>query len=186
MSTRRAIHTRHIACTGYQRDDGLWDIEGELTDTRGLPLVLLHKTLAPGEPLHQMRLVMTVDDDLVIRSVEARTDAGPTRVCAEINEAYRALEGIAIGRGFLAKVRQLFAGAKGCTHLTDLIGPMATTAMQAQWAVRSHRDAELGTNDSWEAKRPWIVDSCHAYREGGEIVKLQWPEHYKDDRSSAA
>src|SRR3970282_2145791 len=31
---RRLMHTRAIECTGYERDDGLWDIEAHLTDTK--------------------------------------------------------------------------------------------------------------------------------------------------------
>jgi len=31
---RKKIHRRSIECHGYQRDDGLWDIEGHLTDTK--------------------------------------------------------------------------------------------------------------------------------------------------------
>lgn len=181
MSTRKAIHTRRIACTGYERDDGLWDIECELTDVRGLPLQLQKGILAPGEPLHAMRLVMTVDDAMVIKSFETRTEAAPTVVCPEINRAYDALAGLVIGPGFLAQVRKLFAGVKGCTHLTEMIGPMATTAVQTQWAVRNHRDAQNGTDEAWQAKRPWILDSCHAYRQNGEIVKVEWPQYYKNE-----
>ena len=29
---RKLIHTRKIRCTGIERDDGLWDIEGRITD----------------------------------------------------------------------------------------------------------------------------------------------------------
>ena len=31
---RELIHQRDIRCRGYQREDGLWDIEGELIDTK--------------------------------------------------------------------------------------------------------------------------------------------------------
>ena len=33
-SRRKHIHTRRIECLGYERDDGLWDIEGQITDTK--------------------------------------------------------------------------------------------------------------------------------------------------------
>ena len=53
---RKLIHTRTIDCRGYEREDGLWDIEGHLTDTKtytwrnrgGV------KDLAAGEPAHDM------------------------------------------------------------------------------------------------------------------------------------
>ena len=31
--SRKQLHTREIKCIGYERDDGLWDIEGRITDT---------------------------------------------------------------------------------------------------------------------------------------------------------
>ena len=31
---RKAVHTRSIDCRGYEREDGLWDIEGRLVDTK--------------------------------------------------------------------------------------------------------------------------------------------------------
>ena len=31
---RRLMHTRSIECRGYEREDGLWDIEAHLVDTK--------------------------------------------------------------------------------------------------------------------------------------------------------
>ena len=31
---RKPIHARQIDCRGYQREDGLWDIEAHLTDVK--------------------------------------------------------------------------------------------------------------------------------------------------------
>ena len=31
---RKLSHNRVIDCRGYERDDGLWDIEGHLTDVK--------------------------------------------------------------------------------------------------------------------------------------------------------
>ncbi|MBO6784243.1 MAG: DUF2889 domain-containing protein, partial [Alphaproteobacteria bacterium] len=31
---REHIHTRTVECAGYRRTDGLWDIEGHLTDVK--------------------------------------------------------------------------------------------------------------------------------------------------------
>jgi hypothetical protein len=33
-ASRDPIHDRRIDCRGYRRSDGLWDIEGHLTDTK--------------------------------------------------------------------------------------------------------------------------------------------------------
>ena len=33
---RQPVHDRRVRCQGYRRADGLWDIEGHLTDTKEL------------------------------------------------------------------------------------------------------------------------------------------------------
>jgi hypothetical protein len=175
---RTLRHTRQIECRGYLRDDGLYDIEADLDDISAdateLPLV----SVPEGGLIHQMRLCMTIDADLVIRRFEARTETGPTPYCAEINAAYRQLEGLRIGGGFRQQARARLGGAKGCTHLTELLGPLATTAMQTIMSVQREQTP-------WHAKlagdepvpRPWILDTCHAYRNDGEAVNVIWPLH---------
>lgn len=175
-SARQTIHTRRADCVGYQRADGLFDIEAELIDVRGLPTHRQSRTLAPGEPLHHMVLLMTVDEDMLIRTFQARTEAGPNRECADINSAYEALVGMTIRSGFLVKVRARLAGVNGCTHLTDMIGMMATTALQTVWAVQAQRESVAAGAGARE-KRHWIIGTCHAYRPDGELVKARWPQH---------
>ena len=69
------MHTRAIECKGYERQDGLWDIEGELTDTKSY----LHtrrqggRERKPGEPVHHMWLRLTIDLDMRIHDAEAAT-----------------------------------------------------------------------------------------------------------------
>ena len=58
----------HIECRGFRRADGLWDIEGHLTDTKTYDFdTQFRGTVASGAPVHEMWLRLTVDDDLVIR-----------------------------------------------------------------------------------------------------------------------
>ena len=178
VDTRRVIFSRQITCVGYLRNDGNLDIEGELTDIRSAETKLRFKTVAAGQPFHHMRLVMTVDEHMVIQAFEARTDAGPTPECAAINDAYGALAGLTIGAGFLGKARVLVGGAGGCTHLTDMLPPMATAAVQARWSTSARRGTDSGVGDATQAERPWIIDSCYGYRRDGEAVKIMWPQHY--------
>ena len=37
-SARKSLHYREISCTGFHRSDGLWDIEGRLTDRKTILL----------------------------------------------------------------------------------------------------------------------------------------------------
>ncbi len=76
---RKLIHTRAIQCTGYQREDGLWDIEARLTDTKTVPHSRRDggRERQPGEPVHDMWIRLTIDLDMKIHAVEAITDDGP-------------------------------------------------------------------------------------------------------------
>lgn len=173
QSTRRLVHARRIVCMGYQRTDGLFDIEGSMVDTKGHDSDLLFKVVPAGSPIHEMRLVVRIDAQLVIHHIEAHTDVGPSRFCAEINAAYGSLKGLSIGAGFMKEVKSRLAGPSGCTHLTELLGPIATTAIQTLMGLRSstaRRNAPV--DDSSGVQAHPMVDSCYAWRAGGEVVSI--------------
>jgi Protein of unknown function (DUF2889) len=87
---REHIHTRSIDCRGYRRADGLWDIDGYLTDTKTNGFSNHFRgELPPGAPVHDMWLRLTVDDKLVIHAVEA----GPYDVCPSIAPNFQRLSG---------------------------------------------------------------------------------------------
>lgn len=171
---RKHIHTRTIECAGYHRDDGLWDIEAHLVDTKTYAFPNHDRgEIKAGEPLHGMWLRITVDDDMLIHDAEASTDHGPFVQCADIAPAYEKLKGLRIGKGFDRQVRELFAGPAGCTHLRELLRPLATTAYQTIFPTREKKRREAAAT-----KRPGIIDSCYALRADGDAVKREWPEFY--------
>jgi hypothetical protein len=174
---RKHIHTRAVTCRGFQRDDGLWDIEGEIVDTKTYTFANKDRVrVAAGEPIHHMRVRLTLDDDLVVRNAEATTEAGPFNMCGDIASAYGALEGLAIAPGWRKEVLKRLGGVKGCTHVTDLlIGPLAVTAYQTVVPARRH----LGT-DAAAKKRPPLIDSCHALARTSPVIKRDWPEFYEE------
>lgn len=180
---RDHIHTREIRCRGFRRGDGLWDIEGSLEDTKTYSFDNHDRDgIASGEPIHLMRIRLTVDDDLTVRAAEAATDAGPFHVCADITPKFAALVGERIGPGWRKRVLARMGGALGCTHLTDLLlGPMTTTAMQTVAAARSRRETGNATGG-----KPGLIDSCHALAADGSIVRRQWPEFYTGKEGEAA
>ncbi|WP_236078520.1 DUF2889 domain-containing protein [Paraburkholderia domus] len=173
QSMRRLVHARRIVCMGYERDDGLFDIEGRMVDTKGHDSDLLFKVVPAGSPIHEMRLVVTIDAQLVIRHIQAHTDVGPSRFCAEINAAYGSLKGLSIGAGFMKEVKNRLAGPGGCTHLTELLGPIATTAIQTLMGLRSSTARRSApADDSSGVQAHPMVDSCYAWRAGGDVVRI--------------
>ncbi|HEX4986938.1 MAG TPA: DUF2889 domain-containing protein [Burkholderiales bacterium] len=175
------MHRRRVECTGYRRDDGLWDIEGHLVDTKSYDLRDLDRGLTPaGEPLHEMWLRLTVDDDLNVVGVEARTVWGPYDMCGDIAPNFQVLKGLAIKAGWTQKTRELLGGTRGCTHLLELLGPIATTAFQTVHPLRSRREREQGVR-----RKPGLLDSCHAWASDGPVVARRFPEYYTGPEKAA-
>jgi hypothetical protein len=180
---REHIHTRSIDCRGYRRDDGLWDVEAHLTDTKTYAFDNHFRGELPaGEPVHDMWLRITVDDRLVIHAVEAVTDASPYAACPAVTPNFQRLTGLRIYPGFQRKLRELLGGTEGCTHLVDLLGPLATTAYQTvfPWRAREaeQRLAREGKTPERPARRPKLIDSCHAFASDGDVVRRYWPDFY--------
>jgi hypothetical protein len=172
---RKPMHHRRVDCRGYLRDDGMWDVEGHLVDTKpyDIPNPDRGGTIRAGEHLHEMWIRLTVDTDLVVHAVEAKTDFGPYSLCGDITDNFRALVGLRIAAGWTQKTRELVGGVKGCTHLVELLGPVATTAFQTVYPARAKREGA-----GRKAGKPPLLDTCHAYRSDGPVVKHKWPEFY--------
>lgn len=171
---REHLHTRDVQCLGYRREDGLWDIEAHLVDTKSYGFPNHDRgRIEAGEPLHGMWLRVTIDDDFKILEAEAAADYGPFFQCAEIAPAYGKLVGLTIGRGFTRKVQELFGGAHGCTHLLELLRPLATTAYQTLYPVREKKRREVAADEN-----PGVIDSCYALRSESPVVEREWPNFY--------
>lgn len=178
---RRHIHTRAIRCDAYQRDDGLWDIEGIITDTKSYSFDNLDRGgVAAGEAVHQMRVRLTIDDDLVVQSAEAVTEAAPFNMCGNIAPDYGKLAGLKIGPGWRKNVMSRLGRTHGCTHISDLVlGPLPVTAFQAVIPARRKRENEVG-----DGTRPSTLDTCHALASSSPVVKRRWPEFYVEDNTN--
>src|SRR3954454_24954269 len=140
---REHLHSRRVTCQGFRRDDGLWDIEGHLTDVKTYGFGNDDRgTIEPGDPIHEMWIRLTLDDGFAVRAVEVVTDKSPFAVCPAITPNFQRLVGLRIAAGWTARVRELLGGVEGCTHLVELLGPVATTAFQTIFPVLSREKAE--------------------------------------------
>lgn len=175
-TARELIHTREIRCQGYLRADGLWDIDGHLVDTKTYGFKNDDRgEIKPGEPVHEMWLRLTIDNDMTIHAVEAATDHSPFAVCPAIVPNFQRLVGLRIGKGFINKVRELLGGVEGCTHLVEMIGPLATTGFQTIFPYRNRMAAAEGRNPD-ASRKPRLLNTCHAFAENGAIAQRLWPE----------
>lgn len=167
---REPLHRRRIEIVGYRREDGLYDIEGRLTDRKDVEFPVGGRRLPPGEAVHDMWLRITVDRDLRIVDAEASSEAMPyAGQCDRIAPDYRRLVGLSIGPGYLRHVKELLGGTRGCTHITELAGSLATAAFQT-FAGQGLAPAD---------RKPPQLDRCHALDSHGPTVARFYPKWYR-------
>ena len=77
-------------------------------------------------------------------------------------------------RGWANELKNRLGGARSCTHLMELLIPLATTAHQSLSMTRRGRPTRVDAEG-----RPVQIDSCYAYRAQGEVVLLRWPEFHR-------
>lgn len=174
---REEVHLRRIALRFYRRRDGLYEIEGNLVDTKSHPfrVRLAEADTAPGVPVHDILVRLVIDADMVVHDAQASMPATPFAVCSGARDTLQPLIGLRIGAGWNRRVRELLAGAASCTHIMELLGPMATTAFQGLAPERMDSLNQPGN----EAARAGKVNSCYAYSEEREVVARLWPELHK-------
>jgi hypothetical protein len=179
---REEVHCRRIELRGYRRADGLYDIEAHLIDTRSYAMSLEGgKSIEPGEALHDMAIRLTVDEDLRVHEVVASTDAAPFGVCPDAISTLQRIKGLQIGPGWTKAIREHLSGKNGCTHLRELLGPLATVAFQSLYLARRSMPESLDA-----AGKPRKIDSCFAYASHRELVMHRWPRFYDGPNKCAS
>lgn len=174
---REPLHRRAIEIQGYKRADGLFDVEAHLVDTKPYDMQLAAGVRAAGEPIHGMWLRITVDRNLVIVDAQAAMDAMPYMDhCGAIVPAYRKLVGLAIRPGYHQKLKELFGGVNGCTHISELAAVIATATFQTM----------AGQKLQDPARKPFQLDRCHALDSTGPAVARYYPRWYRGTEPIAA
>jgi hypothetical protein len=169
---RTLLHTRSIEMRGYRREDGLFEIDGRVTDVKTEAMKRMDggREFLPGTPVHDMWVRLVVDEDLVVKDVIAVTDASPYDICREAVEPMRAIVGERIKGGWGNMVKSKLGGAAGCTHLMEILIPLATAAYQTLTSTRLKQPPAVDADG-----RPRKIDSCYAYAKDREVVARIWP-----------
>jgi len=94
----------------------------------------------------------------------------------------------AFRESFHREARARLGGVHGCTHIVELLGPVATTAFQT---VSSRKARELSlehririgkppkpADPGAPAAKPYVIDTCHAWAADGPVVKRWAPQFY--------
>jgi hypothetical protein len=171
---RALRHTRAIQVDAYARDDGLWDLDARITDVKTRDVQLASGVRAGGAPVHDLKLRITINTDLVIVDAEAASDAVPyPGYCNTISPAYKSLIGLSLTNHFRLRLKDRLAGVLGCTHLTELSLVLPTAAIQAFANDVIKTRGGHGVDESDE--RPFQLDRCHALRVDGPAVAKYYP-----------
>jgi hypothetical protein len=168
---RQRLHQRLISLQGFKREDGLWDIEGHLTDIKDYDFGHVTRVHPAGVPVHDMRMRITIDSALTIIDAEAAMSARPyAGQCETITPEYKKLIGLRIAPGFTNAVRKVLGGTRGCAHLTEMVSALATAAFQTL-------ASEI--NEDVSKLQPTHLDRCHALRLEGPVVQHYYPAWFK-------
>jgi hypothetical protein len=176
--SRRLMHTRSITCDGFLRDDGLWEVEAWLRDTKPFlqPASRFRDELKPGDAVHDIGLRLAIDETMTIREAEAMMRGTPYPTCIDVEPIVARLVGERVGPGLREAVRRKIARLETCTHLMELLGPAVTTLYQtmSHGTKPEGRDSLEDQQDS--GRRPFFIGGCHSWRTDGPVVAAIFPQ----------
>ena len=167
------MHQRSVKFDGFRRDDGLWDIEAHLVDSKDQDYPLSSGLRKPGEAVHDMWVRVTIDDKMNILEAHACSDATPyPGYCDTTPPDYSRIVGLNLFQGFLRAVKEMFGDTRGCAHLSELLMFLPTAALQTFASV------VLDNDDS--GHKPYQLDRCHALVSNSETVQRYYPRWYRN------
>jgi len=168
---RKTSHIRRVIYQGYEREDGLWDMEAELHDSKAhdMPSFRHQGVRLAGDPIHHMWLRVTIDRKLVVHAIEAAMDAHPLQDCPQARPALQGMVGACMARGWRQAIAQHMGGVASCTHLRELLFNMATAAFQTLPAAFGGGDPDTP---------PRHLGQCTGWDFEGNGVKEYFPQFY--------
>lgn len=165
------MHTRRVEYRGFQRDDGLWDIEGELHDSKPHAFEIEGEgQWAPGEAIHHMHIRVTIDEQMVVRDIAVDMESFPHSPCPQAQDPMRRMIGCTLGRGWRKAIEQNLGGIQGCTHLRELLYNLATAAFQT---------LSSSFAPSSDGRPPVHLGQCLSWDFNGPVVEKVYPMFFR-------
>ncbi|MEM9133106.1 MAG: DUF2889 domain-containing protein [Actinomycetota bacterium] len=172
------LHHRTYDVEAYKADDGRLILRGSLHDQKP-PGIYFDDDPEPLS-VHLMVVELTLAfPALEIEKVDVLMDVTPHRGCSTIEQRYQQLVGLSIARGFSRKVKDLFGGPSGCTHIGALLQAMAPVAIQSMWSMRAvdETPVALTPEEQDEQRRramAFNADTCHIWaRDGEQMARIE-------------
>lgn len=180
---RRPNHNRQISFQSFDRQDGLVDIEGRIVDAKDYSYFDRERgMLAPGDPVHDISVRVTIDAQMVVHSIEVSMDAVPFSICGGGTSGAQSLVGVSIADGWRHALRQHMGRTAGCTHLRELLLALGTVAFQTASAALDERLRAEGVSDADRNDNPFFLDGCHSWAMDGPVTARYFPQYFRPDR----
>lgn len=179
---REEMHLRNIEMRGFRRKDGLFEVEGRMQDTKNHDFN--HPTpgrkVAAGGYIHDMGVRIIFDETMLVHAITTFTTSAPYITCPEGGMALQQVVGLRMAGGWSKEVSARLRGAASCTHLRELLIPLATTAHQTLGLMRIQEPVQTNAQG-----RPLPIDSCYGYAADGMVVATRWPQFHIQPASSS-
>ena len=172
--TREELHFRRTDMRGWRRSDGLFEIEGRMTDKKPFDFrpPSDERVIGANEHIHDLGVRLVFDAQKIICEVHTFSDAYPYEQCPGGGASLQALVGMCIGVGWSSEVRKRLPVSDTCTHLREILLPLASAAFQSM--------TPYGDHDAVDAQgRSPLINSCHAYGDSRKIVLRRWPAFHR-------
>lgn len=169
------IHDRNYSVKSYRENETTLRIRGQVHDEKPPGLYVADDPEPMSVHLMVVDLVVAFPT-LEITSAEVVMEVTPHTGCTSIEPKYDQLVGLSIARGFSRKVKDLFGGPRGCTHVGALLQAMAPVAIQSLWSMSAVAEppgtpVDLETAKKEREQRMSVnKNTCHVWAEDGE----QW------------
>lgn len=168
------IHTRRYEVNTYRLDNTRFVLRGVMVDEKPPGLYV------SSDPdvlwVHHMVVDLEIEmPTFRINKVDVQMKEHPHARCTGIVPKYQELVGLSIARGFNNKVKELFGGPRGCTHIGALLAAMAPVAIQSSWSMRASSGEKRVPREEMspeEREKGYALNlnTCHMWDENGDMV----------------
>lgn len=172
------IHVRDYEVRAFRLSPARFMLRGAVRDRKPPGLYV------PGDPddlvFHHMTVEIEVTyPEMLIDSVAVDFRAHPETECPNIIPAFDQLVGVSVSRGFNKRLRELFGGPLGCTHVVALLNAMAPVVVQCIWSMRvagaeSEGERVRGrtemSDEELAESYKYNLNSCHVWAEDGPAM----------------
>lgn len=167
----KKLRMRRIDVTTYEYDEQRVIVEAFFVDRRYQKTYVVTGEVSPRGIIHLLAVRLLIHcSNRMIEDVAVEMNTVPMEVCHELADSLAPLKGLTIARGFMAKVKGLVGGDRGCTHLVELLQAAAPAIVQG---VNTHQHHEAASFNAERTRTMLnrLTNTCLAWKEDGQLVK---------------